>query len=166
MRDERYGLLLNTDAKLHRRWFEEMTRLIGISVIHQGPRLDKTYTTHTEEISTFYKPVQTGCIFEEHPKQQTMKKLGWASEQTTQPVLIHVPYDLEHLAVGSLFIIPSGIDNTQGRVFRVTEMAVEVVYPASITCKLVPEYKNVFDKSSLDYKHSDFNLLNEEESDI
>jgi hypothetical protein len=38
-----------------------------------------------------------------------------------------------------------------------------MVYPASITCEIVPEYENTYDNSLNDFKDSSFNLLNEEE---
>ena len=34
----KYGLLLNKDIKLHRQWFKEMTKLIGINVIYRSPK--------------------------------------------------------------------------------------------------------------------------------
>ena len=38
-----------------------------------------------------------------------------------------------------------------------------MIYPSSITCQLVPEYEDTFNSSQYNYKHSSFNLLNEEE---
>lgn len=159
-----YGILLNTDIKLHRQWFIEMTNLIGIKVLYRAPLVDKTYTDYGE-LDSRYAPSQlVGCIFEEHPTQQTLRKIGWVSELQDDSSLIHVPYDLEGLQQGALFIIPSGIDNAEGRVFRVVKMSNIIIYPASIICELVPEYVNEFDKANLVFKHSDFNLLNTEES--
>lgn len=155
-----YGLLLNTDIKLHRQWFIEMCSLIGIKVIFRAPLPGKTYTGNGE-LSSFYNiPVLSGCIFEEHPSQQTLKKLGWVSELQENASVIHVPYDLVGLQQGALFIIPSGIDNAQGRLFRVIKMSNSIIYPASITCELIPEYENEFVRENLTHKHSDFNLLN------
>ena len=106
-----------------------------------------------------------GCIFEDHPNQYTMKKLGWDSELQENASLISVPYDLEKLQVGSIFIVPSGIDNSKGRVFRVVSMRNSMIYPSSITCELVPEYENTFSSDQYDFKNSSFNLLNDESED-
>ena len=155
-----YGILLNTDIKLHRNWFIEMCNLIGIKVIFRAPLPNKTYSGHGELNSFYNLPKLVGCIFEEHPAQQTMKKLGWVSELQEESSIIHVPYDLEGLQQGALFIIPSGIDMASGRLFRVVKMSNIIIYPASITCEIVPEYENEFVPENLTHKHTDFNLLN------
>lgn len=163
MEYEKYGLLLTPDIKLHRKYFEEMTRLLGIKVVYRAPRPDKYYTTYTEIDSNFEKAEVIGCIFDEHPEQQTLKKMGWASELQENASIIHVPYDLKGLQQGAIFLIPSGIDHARGRVFRVTKLKTGIIYPASITCELVPEYEDNFSNAQYNYKHSSFNLLNEEE---
>ena len=116
--DSKYGLLLTDDIKLHRNWFKEMCKLIGIKVIYRAPRPDKHYTTYAE---------------------------------------IDGNYE------GALFIIPSGIDKAKGRLFRVSKISNIMVYPASITCEIVPEYENTYSNSQSDFKHNSFTLLNEEE---
>lgn len=155
-----YGLLLNSDIKLHRQWFIEMCNLIGIKVIYRAPLPNKTYNGYGEFDSFFNTPKVVGCIFEDHPTQQTLKKLGWVSELQEESLLIHVPYDLEGLQQGALFIIPSGIDNAQGRVFRVIKMSTSIIYPASITCEIAPQYESEFEPANLTFEHTDFNLLN------
>ena len=80
--------------------------------------------------------------------------------------MIHVPYDLEHLEVGALFTVPSGLDNAEGRVFRVISMQNIMMYPASIACEIAPEYKSKLDKASVkDYSTSNFNILVDNEGD-
>lgn len=157
---DNYGLLLNADIKLHRQWFIEMCELIGIKVIFRAPLPGKTYNGYGELNSFFNLPQVVGCIFEDHPSQQTLKKLGWVSELQEESSLIHVPYDLEGLQQGALFIIPSGIDNAIGRLFKVVKMTNSIIYPASMTCEIVPEFENEFEPANLTHKHSDFNLLN------
>ena len=34
-----------------------------------------------------------------------------------------------------------------------------MIYPASISCEIVPEYENTFSKSQYDYRVSNFNIL-------
>ena len=159
--ESRYGLLLQPSIKLHRNYFKEMVKLLGIQVIYRAPRRDKHYTTFTEIESNYEYPITIGCIFEEHPNQQTLKKMGWISELQENASIIHVDYDLPNLQQGALFIIPSGLDNGQGRLFRVTRLTNSIVYPASITCEIVPEYENTFSDNEQSYKHTSFNLLKE-----
>ena len=156
------GILLNaSNIKLHRQYFSEMVKLIGIQVIYRAPREGKTYNGYGELDSFYYEPEVVGCIFNEHPTQWTMKKLGWNSELQEDVSLISVPYDLPKLQAGSLFIVPSGLDNAEGRVFRVLRMSTISVYPSSITCEIGPVWENTFEKAQFDYTHNNFNLLAE-----
>lgn len=161
--DNKYGLLLNQDIKLQRKWFNEMVNLIGIKVIYRAPKENKHYTIYSEIESNYKEPQVVGCIFEDHPKQDTLNKLGWVAELQEEISIISIPYDLEGLQAGALFIVPSGLDNAQGRLFRVTKLSTIMIYPASITCKIVPEYEDTFSTTQYDHKHTSFNLLNEEE---
>ena len=162
--DNNYGLLLNKkDILLQRKYFEEFVMMLGVKVIHRAPRPDKHYTTYSEIQSNYFEPEAVGCIFDEHPNQRTMKKLGWTAELGESASIISVPYDLEGLQQGSLFIIPSAFDNTKGRLFRVVEITGIMIYPASLTCKLVPEYENTFTPDNFNHQRNSFNLLNREE---
>lgn len=162
--DSQYGLLLNEkDILLHRQYFQEMVMMLGVKVIHRAPRQGKTYTTYSEIESNYFEPEVVGCIFDEHPTQRTMKKLGWVSELDGNASIISVPYDLKGLQQGSLFIVPSAFDNSKGRLFRVVEITSMMIYPCSLTCKLVPEYENTFSTSHFNHKTDSFNLLNVEE---
>lgn len=161
-----YGLLINKeDILLQRNYFNELVALLGVQVKHRAPKPNKTYTTYAQIKSDYYDAVTVGCIFSEHLDQRTMKKLGWNAELTTSAAVISVPYDLEGLQQGSLFYIPSAFDNTNDRLFRVVEITSIMIYPASLTCRLVPEYDNTFSSNLLDHKRNSFNLLRTEEDD-
>lgn len=161
MAESQYGLLLKqNDILLQRRYFEELVKMIGIQVIHRAPRPSKHYTTYAEIESNYYEPERVGCIFDEYPTQRTMKKLGWNSELSENAAVISVPYDLNGIQQGSLFIVPSAFDTTKGRLFRVVEITGIMIYPCSLTCKLVPEFENNYSNESKNYTHSSFNLLN------
>lgn len=164
--DNRYGQLLGKDIKLHRNWFKEMCRLNGINVLYRAPLKDKHYTLYTEIDSNYQPPEVVGCIFNEHPDQRTLKKIGWVAELQEGASIIHVPYDLHDLQEGALFIIPSGLDNAEGRLFRVSQLSNIMIYPASITCEIVPEYEDTFAESQYEHTRSNFNLLNDEGNDI
>lgn len=161
-----YGLLLNQqDILLQRSYFNELVTLLGVKVKHRAPRPDKHYTTYSEIQGNYFEAQEVGCIFSDHIDQRTMKKLGWNSELTTDAAIISVPYDLEGLQQGSLFFIPSAFDNTKDRLFRVVEITSIMIYPASLTCRLVPEFENTFSPNLHDHVHSSFNLLRTEEDD-
>lgn len=160
------GILINgSNIKLHRKYFLEMVRLHGIQCLYRAPRESKTYNLYGELDSKYYEPIKVGCIFHEHPTQWTMKKLGWNSELSKESSLIEVPYDLEKLQVGALFIVPSDLDNAQGRVFRVISMSTNHIYPSSITCEIGPVFENEFQQESLNFSSENFNLLSDEEED-
>lgn len=159
----KYGVLLTPDMKIHRKYFEEMTKLIGIQVFYRAPKPGKTYTNYTEIISNYYDPIQVGVIFDEHPTQQTLKKMQWVSELQQNASIIHVPYDLPEIQQGALFFIPSGLDNAASRLFRVTKLTNGIVYPASISCEIVPEFENTFNPEQHNFKNSSFNVLISEE---
>lgn len=159
-----YGILFNgPDLELQRVYFDEMCSLIGINVIYRANRKDKHWTTYSEIESNYMEPKLVSCIFNEYPTQQTMKKLGWVAELDTAASIVSVPYDLDNLQVGALFIVPSAINPKQGRLFRVSKMSTVMIYPSSITCELVPEYENTFSNDTYEHKTNSFNILNREE---
>jgi hypothetical protein len=161
----KYGMLLNKDIKLHRRYFNEMCKLLGISVIYRSLQDGCKWTNYGEVDANYNPPILLGCIFNDHPDQSTLKKIGWVSELQENASIIHVPYDTPGLQVGCLFIVPSGLDDGKGRLFRCTKLTNIMVYPASIACEIMPEYENTFRKSLKSHKNDSFNLLNGEEED-
>jgi hypothetical protein len=166
LNSSKYGALIHEpDIKLHRKYFTEMCKLLGIKVLYYAPRNSKGWTTYGEIETNFYEPKLITCIFNDHPNQWTMKKLGWDAEFQESASLISVDYDLENIQVGALFAVPTGVDKGKARLFRVTKMSNIMIYPASITCELVPEYENTYQPSQKDYTHSSMNLLNDEEED-
>lgn len=134
-----YGFGFTKDIKLHRFWFKQMVKQYGVNCIYKAPLPDKRFDGHGDLDADYYPGILVGCIFEEHPDQKTMKKVGWLHELQEGSSIIHVPYDLEHLQVGALFIVPSGLDNAEGRLFRVISMKNKMIYPESIACEIAPE---------------------------
>ena len=161
------GLLLNAeDIKLYREWFKEMCSLIGIKVRYRYPLPNtKTYSLYGELDTCYSEEIKdVGIIFEEHPTERTMKKLGWTSEVDEGMSIIHVPYDLIGIQSGCLVKIPAGLDNAEPRTFRIVKLSNIAVYPASIACEIAPEFKDTFEKASTeDFSNTNFNLIKEEE---
>lgn len=162
---DRYGKLLTPDIKIHRKYFEEMVKLWGIQVIYYAPLPGKHYTTYAEISSNYAAPELVGAIFEDHPNQKSTKKMGWNAELQENSLVIHVPYDLPNIQRGALFLIPSGLDNSAGRLFRVEQLVNSMVYPASISCEIVPEYEDTLPSSKMSRSYQDFNLLRQEDRD-
>jgi len=163
--ENKYGILVNQNAKLFRRNFKEMVELLGIQTRYRSPLNGGSYTLHGEYWANNYTdPVTVGCIFQDHPDQQTAKKLGWNHEITDEVAVIHVPFDLDGLCVGCLFEIPSAFNPEEYRLFRVTKLFAKMVYPASISCELVPEFIDTMAKEETEvFKGSNFNLLYSED---
>lgn len=141
-----------------------MTKLIGIYVYYRSPLEGKRWTTYAELDSNYEAPVKIGCIFEQHPSQQTLKKIGWMSELQEGSSIIHVQYDLSNLQQGCLFEVPSGLDDGNRRIFRVVRLTTGIVYPASITCEIVPEYQDDYIPDVNSHQNnSNINVLADEE---
>ena len=161
-----YGILITPEIKLHRKYFLEMAKLLGIQFIYKAPLPGKTFDKHGDLNANYYPGQVVFGIFQDHPDQKTLKKMGWVAELQENSSIIHVPYDLPNLQVGALFIIPSGIDKAEGRVFRVISMQNIMVYPASIACEIAPEYEDI-DEPILynDFTQSTTTLLIDNEED-
>ena len=161
-----YGILITPEIKLHRQYFKEMVKLLGVNCIYRAPLPGKTFDMHGDLDAKYYPGEVVSVIFQEHPDQKTLKKMGWVAELQENSSIIHVPYDLPNLQVGALFIIPSGLDKAEGRVFRVISMQNIMVYPDYIACEIAPEYEDI-DEPILynDFTQSTTTLLIDNEED-
>lgn len=165
---QKYGTLLTPDIRMHRQYFREMLKLLGIRVLYRAPKKhQEKYTDYAELDANYYPPILIGCIFDEHPTQRTLRKMGWVSELNENSSFIHVDYDLEGLQQGGLFIVPSGLDHGDGRLFRIVRMSNSIVYPASITCEIVPEYVDNFESlvnmsAEAIIESEDYNIMEDE----
>ena len=155
------GYLLNKqNITLQRVYFSQMCALLGIKAQYRAPREGKTYNGYGELETFYYEPEEVWCIFDEHPNQKSMKKMGWNAELQENPIIIHVHYNLKGLQVGALFTIPAGLDNAEPRTFRVIQLSNIAVYPVNISCELALEWENSQPKSEVvNFKNSNFNVL-------
>lgn len=166
LNNDKYGILLNDDAKLYRTWFIEAAELQGIKLIYRTPLKEQVFDKYGEVDSPYSNPIITYGFFEDHPDQKTMKKMGWVAELQENSSFVHVRYDLPGLQIGSQFIVPSGLDNVPGRVFRVISMKAGMIYPASISCELALEYKDTSEKTEIyDFSQDTFTKLIDKEDD-
>jgi hypothetical protein len=163
-----YGYLIRgNDIKLHRTWFKEMTRLHGINVIYKEPLKNKEYDNRGDLVSGYKPGITIGCIFQEHPDQKSLKKMGWVAELQEGSSIIHVPYDLPGLQAGALFDVPSGLDQAKPRTFRVISMQNIMIYPASIACEIALEYESADEQHLMTtaLEKEDMPLLIDQEGD-
>ena len=143
-------------------YFKQMVKLLGIQLQYYAPRESKQYDLHGELDTCYYAPISVGGIYQGEVTQKTAKKLGWNAELSAGSILVTVPYDLDRLQVGALFRLPSAIDGSEGRLFKVLSMNVIAVYPSEITCELGPVLESTLEKSETqDFSKSNFNILKE-----
>ena len=158
-------LIREKNAKLQRFYFNQAVKLLGVQTRYFAPRKGKHYDGHGELESFFCEPIKVGVVFEDHPTVWTMRKLGWDVELQDGETLIHVPYDTPCLERGGIFEIPSGIDNSEPRRFRVLRMSMSLIYPSEIVCHIAPLYMSNFEPTELNHSQSNFNLLTDEDDD-
>ena len=155
-----FGVLITPQIKLHRKYFVEMVKMLGIKMLYQSPKKGKDFNLQGDLTASYNPPVEVFGILQEHPDQKTLKKMGWVAELQESSSIVHVPYDLEGLEVGALFTLPSGIDGGQVRLFRVISMQVTMIYPASISCEIAPEYIDTTPRNeTIDFTGSTTNKL-------
>lgn len=164
MEQKDIGMLLREkNIKLQRYYFNQTVKLIGVQCVYRAPLENKSWDGWGELNSYFQPPQTVGVLFEDHPTQKSLKKRGWVAELDENSSIIDVPYDLPDLQVGALFIVPSGLDNTKGRVFRVISMSNISVYPVSIACEIAPVYESTFDRQQLNFSDKNMGILLDED---
>ena len=158
-----YGLLINPPISLQRKNFQECCKLLGVNVMYSFPLSADKYSLQGEIETSYSYPEKVSCIFSNTLDQKTSKLLGWDAELQEEASVIHLPYDLHDLQIGCIVEVPSAFDNTPSRKFRIVEMSAIPIYPASIACKIIPEYTTVVEKSDIEqFNNTNFNLLYEE----
>ena len=164
---EKYGSLFHeNDIKLHRKYFAEMVKLWGVLVDYYAPKKNNHRTIYGEVVSSYYEPMRIGVLFNQHPDQKTMKKLGWDNQTDTEAILITVPYDTPNIQVGAKFLFPAAVDGGEPKQYKVTRMRTSMIYPSSIVCECMPEYEDEFKISDFEFAHTGMNVINREQDNI
>ena len=160
MENKDTGILISKkNVELQRFYFKQAVKLIGIQVKYRAPRKDKHYNGYGELDTYFFEPITVGVIFEEHPNIWTMRKLGWDSELQEGESIVHVPYDTKGLGVGGMFEVPSGLDDTGPRKFRILKMRSSIIYPSEIVCHIAPLFTSTFDNTAFNHTSDNYSLL-------
>lgn len=167
MEEKDTGILIKQkNVNLQRFYFKQAVRLIGINVLYRAPRKGKKYNGYGELDTFFIDPIKVGVIFDDHPSVWTMRKLGWDSELQEGETLIHVPYDTPNLESGGMLEVPSGLDDTPPKRFRILKMRTSMVYPSEVVCHIAPLFTSEFSNSQFEHKDNNFSLLKHSDEDI
>lgn len=129
--------IIQNDAKMQRKYFNEMLDFYGIPAQYFQCKPGKKYNSVGEMKDCFFDPIRTKVLFDQVPSIKTLKKLGWVTELDQQQPLVHVKYDLPGIEQGCVFSIKDPLKENEGRLFRITKMSMGIIYPANITCQIV-----------------------------
>lgn len=135
--------LIGPDIKLMRARYDEALQLQGIPVKYQYPNLPGTNSQGEAVIDSYSEPIETNIFFEGNPKLRTFKRFGWVVENSQDlPALIHCSFNLPHVQRDAVFRIAGQYTDMPERVFKVTEMTMDVQCPDHLVCQVVPVYED------------------------
>lgn len=150
------GILYQNDLEIQRYYFNEAIEYYGIDADYYQVKTHSQEFNSTGEMSSkYYDPVPIKLIYDQVPKINTLKKLGWVTElsQDSQP-LIHIPFDTPGIQVGALFKIEDPLKPGSGRMFRATKMTTGVIYPSAVTLQIVAIVGNYIEETVQPYDGS------------
>lgn len=171
------GLLTRDDSTIYRGWFKEMAFLRGISVKYQYA-IETTETIHSEFDSELSDPIPMDIIFDTNPRVNTLKLIGWVSENPDdKPYIAYLPYDAPNLTTESIITIPPQVDVTTmndvisgneqkgmaDKSFKVTTINQLIEFPDCWICTLAPVY--VTKEVDNDYSSTNFNFVKEKDDE-
>ena len=153
--------LIGPDIKLFRQRYDEALQLQGIPVTYQYPNLPDSNAQGEAVIDSYSEPIPTNIFFEGNPKVRTFKRLGWVVENSQDlPALIHCSFNLPHVQKDSVFRIAGQYTELPDRVFKVTEITMDVQAPDHLVCQIVPVYDdNIVGRTPVEVKKT-FNTSN------
>lgn len=156
------GLLTKQDSRIFRNFFKEAAYLRGITVGYSYPISVQTtiYTEYETEMST---PEDMNIIFDENPRPNTLKKLGWVSEnKEDKPYIMHLPFDAKNLCtLCEVEIPPIDVLNEKPRKFRINKITTLLEYPDCYTCLVAPIFES--DPKNTNYDATNYNYLKSSE---
>ena len=154
------GLLTNRDARLFRCFFKEMARLRGIRVDYRYA-VNTNTTIYAEFQCEYSAPIKMDIIFQENPSVNTLRRIGWVSENPEdKPYIAMLPFDAKNLDTNAVIDIPPiDVVKEKPRRFRVNTITSLVEYPDCWICTVAPVFNNeeVRDDTSKNYNYMDTN---------
>lgn len=135
-----------------------MAKLRGISVKYRYPVIIED-TIHTEAKNLLSDYIDMDIIFNENPRANTLRALGWVSENPDdKPIIAQLPYDAPNISVDCVLTL-SPVDSVgRSREFKITSINTLFEFPDCWTCTLVPIFDTANNVSS-DYEETDYNYL-------
>ena len=131
--------LIGPDIKLWRSYYDEALQLQGIPCMYQFPNLPDTNAQGEAVVDSYSEPIPTHVIFEGSPKAKTFERYGWVVEKDSDlPFLIHCSFNLPHMQKDSLFRIAGQYTELPDRIFRVTDISMDLQAPDHLVCKVIP----------------------------
>lgn len=149
------GLLTGKDSTLYRGFFKEMAKLRGIPVKYYYPVVEEM-TIHSEIQPGYSDPIDMDIIFDSNPKINTLKAIGWVSENPDdKPYIAMLPFDAKNIQMKCRVEIPP-IGSVDGaRMFEITSINTLIEFPDCWTCTLAPVFNN--DKVRDNYDQTNYN---------
>lgn len=133
--------LIGDDIKRLRSYYDEALEMQGIPCIYQYPLMAASNEQGEPVIDSYSDKIDTHIFFDGNPKLKTYKRYGWVVENDKElPFLIHCSFNLLHVQKDSLFTIAGQYSELKERVFRVTEITMDMQCPDHIVCQVVPVY--------------------------
>lgn len=158
------GRLTSNDAIMFQKYFKEMAKLTGITVLYQYP-IDMKFSIYAEENPQgFSEEIEMDIIFEENPKVTTLRKYGWASKlEDDKPYIAILPFDAKNLCKGCRITIVAPQPIANKNVFVITDIKANLEFPDSWVCKLAPVFFNKTTEKLKEYKDKNNVFMNVED---
>lgn len=133
--------LIGQDIKLMRARYDEALTQQGIPVKYQYPLNPQPNAQGEAVVEAYSEYVDTHIFFEGNPKIKTFKRYGWVvANDDDLPFLIHCSFNLPSVQKDSLFRISGQYSELPDRLFRVTEISMDLQAPDHIVCQVIPVY--------------------------
>ena len=162
------GFLTRKDSTLYRCFFKEMAKLRGIEVEYRYAVKTDT-TIYAEFQSEYSEPIVMDIIFQENPKVNTLKRIGWVSENPDdKPYIAMLPFDAKNLDTDSIIDIPPvDVVREKPRRFRINRITTLMEYPDCWVCIVAPVFNNdeVRDDTTKNYNYmkTNYSIIDGEE---
>ena len=138
--------LIGEDINIRRKYYDEALEMQGIPCKYQYPHLATSNEQGEPVIDSYSDMIATHIFFDGNPKVKTYKRLGWVVENDKDlPFLVHCSFHLKDLQKDSLFHISGQHNGMKERIFRVTELTMDLQCPDHMVCQVVP----VMDKQTV-----------------
>ena len=133
--------LIGSDIELMRKRYDEALTLRGIPAKYQHPLMATSNVQGEPVVESYSEYVDTHIFFDGNPKIKTFKRYGWVVENDQDlPFLIHCSFNLPNVQRDSLFTLSGQYSTMPDRVFRVTEITMDMQAPDHLVVQVVPVY--------------------------